>query len=225
MNQESRKKLEKFLDEKMSVICRETKDISQILDMHYVKTAKGFDNNGINWDDCGYNFFNNNNCQCLFYYASKDGKRKQAIRISIDKISSRRWRGSIGMLYRCMDEMNEIAEEFRKLKGELEKQEKIEELTKNSIYTWLNTIMKNQPYSYYIKESELKITLSVKLKYNTQLDIPIYYSNFQNIMPEVLETIQQFTENAEKRKIKALISNSKPHEQWKWAGGENGSKH
>jgi len=229
MNHESRKKLEKFLDEKTRVIYRETKNISGILDIHYVKTAKGFDNSRTDWGDDGsydIDFFNGNNCQHLYYdYNSKGRKEKETISISIDNISSSRWCGSIGMLYRCMDEMNEIAEEFRKLKGELEKQEKIEELTKNSIYTWINTIMENQPYSYYIKESALKITLSVKLRYRTQLDIPIYYSDFQNIIPEVLETIQQFTENAEKIKIKALISNSKPYEQWKWAGGKNGSKH
>ena len=221
MNYESREKLEKFLNKKLENIadtCRGDAP-APALNIHYIKTVKGFDNKEIQthnrWGDGGYNFFNSNNCQCLFYYAS------HAICVSIDEIFSGWWHGSIGMLYRCMDEMNEIAEEFRKLKGELEKQEdelekqeKIEELTKNSIYTWLETLMQNQPYSYYTIETENQIKLLIKLKNSMQLEIPIYYSRFQEIMPEILETIKRYEETVNKSKIKILINNSKPNQKW-----------
>jgi Tfp pilus assembly pilus retraction ATPase PilT len=124
------------------------------------------------------------------------------------------WDGTIGMLYRCMDEINNIAEEMRKLKGDLEKQEKINEIAKNSAKTWLKEVMKNQTYSYYTTEDENKIMLSIKMKNRVQLDIPIYYKRFQKIIPKLLETIQQFENTANKSNVKVLISNSRHNQQW-----------
>ena len=76
-------------------------------------------------------------------------------------------------------------------------------------------MFQNQPYSYYTTESDNKITLSVKLKKSMQLDIPIYYKNFQKIMPELLNSIQQFEKTANESKIKVLISNSAVGEMWR----------
>jgi len=110
-----------------------------------------------------------------------------------------------------MDEINVIAEEFRKFKGEIEKEDRINEIAKSSINTWLKTVMQNQPYTYITSEDENKITLSVKIKYDRQLDIPIYCNRFQKIMPELLETIQQYEKITSEIKVKVLISNSRHH--------------
>ena len=53
------------------------------------------------------------------------------------------------------------------------------------------------------------------MKNRLQLDIPIYFSRFQKIMPELIDTIQQFEKTANEAKIKVLISNSKVNQQWK----------
>jgi len=134
--------------------------------------------------------------------------------ISIDGILSDRWKISVGMLYRCMDTMDIIAKEFRQLANDLEKEEKIVEMGRNSIHPWLKTILQNQPYSYYTTKGENKIVLSVKMENRMQLDIPIYLKSFQKIMPELLHTIQQFEKVIGEAKIKVLISNSNVNRQW-----------
>ena len=216
MNYKNEIKLRDFLKEKLRKIYGETREDKSRLDISRIKTEKGFETSGVHhvrWGD-GYAFSNNNGCQCFIYF---EGKRmRKIITMSIDGISSSSgWYGTVGMLYRCMDDINEIAEEFRQLKSDLEKQEKIEDIAKNSIKTWLKAVLQNQPYSYYATVSENKITLSIKLKNRLQLDIPIYFSSFQKIMPELLNTIQQFEKTANEAKIKVLISNSQPNQQWK----------
>jgi hypothetical protein len=191
----------------------ETRDDKTAFDMSFIK-SKGFEKADIQndyWGD-GYEFSNSNGCLCYLYFKGK-GKQK-VIFINIDGISSNGWYGSIGMLYRCMDEISSIAKELRELKGNLQKQEKINELAGNSIHTWLKTILQNQPYSYYTTTYKNKITLSVKLKNRAQLDIPLYFKNFQKIMPDLLPTIQQFEKTANESKLRVLINNSSTHQQW-----------
>jgi len=169
-------------------------DVNPKLDISSIEEVKGWkktDDKHYRYGD-GYAFSNGNGCKCNVYFKGKKEKRKMLLSIAIDDISSSVWKGTVGSLYCCMDNIDEIASEFRKFKGELDKQEKIEQISQNSITTWLKAIFKNQPYSYYTTESDNKITLSVKLKKGMQLDIPIYYKTFQKIMPELLNSIQQF---------------------------------
>jgi len=220
-----KRKLEKFLDDKLRKIFEETRDDKPALDLSYIKTEKGFENSIIqNNYGGGYVFSNSNNCCCYLYF--NDKKKKKLISIAIDDIGSlHKWYGTVEMLYRCMDEINEIAKEFRQLKCNSEKQEKIHvekqvkqekinEIYKNSAHTWLKTLMKNQPYSYYTTEDKNKITLSIKMKNNMQLDIPVYHNKFQKIIPKLSETIQQFEKTISKSNIRVLISDSRPNQQW-----------
>jgi hypothetical protein len=209
MNSKSEREAKKFLNEKMRKILSEIRADKTKLDRSCVQ-SKGFEQSDIKhsfWGD-GYEFVNDNGCRCYLHFYGYGKIKKRLVRIAIDGVSSNGWFKTVTGLYRCMDEINGIAEEFRKFVGELEKQEKIDDIAKNSIVTWLETVMRNQPYSYYTTTSENKITLSVKMENNLQLDIPIYYSRFQKIMPELLDTIQRFEEIVKKSKIKVLVSNS-----------------
>jgi len=213
MNFEIKIKLEKFLYSKFRTIYYETLRDKSKLDLDYIK-CKGFEKLDVQhclWGN-GYDFFNNNACHCFLHFRGKN--KQKHVSIMVDGIASYGWYGSVGMLYRCMDEIDGIANELRELRNNLEKQEKIDVIAKNSIKTWLKSIFQNQPYSYYTTESENKITLSIKLKHRTQLDIPIYYKRFQKIMPELLNTIQQFEEGVNKGKIKVLITNTGLHQEW-----------
>lgn len=205
-------KLVNFLNEKMGKIFDETIGYHPELDLSYIQQEKGFNKSLTDhgWRGRGYKFTNSAGYHCFCSI-----ERYYSIGIEIDNISSHMWDGTIGMLYRCMDEINNIAEEMRKLKGDLEKQEKINEIAKNSAKTWLKEVMKNQTYSYYTTEDENKIMLSIKMKNRVQLDIPIYYKRFQKIIPKLLETIQQFENTANKSNVKVLISNSRHNQQWK----------
>jgi len=214
MNDKNQQKLTNFLDEKIRKIVDETRNENPKLNLTYIKTAKGFENSIIrnrNWGD-GYMFVNRSGYQCYLYFKGKWTGR--TISITIDNISSSGCPGTIGTLFRCMDEIDVIAKEVQQLKNELEKQEKINIMAKNSINTWLKSVIQNQPYSFYTTEDENKITLSIKIKNGTQLDIPIYYKRFQKIMPILMETIQQFEETVNKSTVKVLICNSKPNQQW-----------
>ena len=216
MTYEIKRKLITFLSNKLRKIYYETTDDKPRLNIFQIKTEKGFDSNVIEnhgYYENGYNFFNDNGCQCFLMFG--DGaKKKKVISIAIDDIGSNGWYGTIGMLYRCIDEIDDIATEFRQLRSNLEKQEKIDNIAKNSIYTWLKTIMHNQPYSYYTTEEKHKITLSIKIKNRMQLDVPIYFKKFQKIMPHLAEAIQQFENTVNQSKIKVLIGNSQPEQKW-----------
>jgi hypothetical protein len=113
-----------------------------------------------------------------------------------------------------LEQLPSIEKEFIEFAQNVDKQVKIADISKNSIITWLKTLCKDihQPYDSTVDEH--KVTLSVKMKYSTQLDIPIYYKNFQKIMPEILNTIQQYEEVLNKTKIKINISNNRVGQRW-----------
>jgi hypothetical protein len=108
-----------------------------------------------------------------------------------------------------------LAKEYRAFLAEEEKQEKIRTLSRNSIETWLETVVRNTGYSYYTKETAKGITLSIKLKYGMQLNIPVYYKAFQRIIPEIPNTIQKYEAAARESKLKIVIANTAPRTQWK----------
>ncbi|MDR2510873.1 MAG: hypothetical protein LBC89_00090 [Bacteroidales bacterium] len=119
------------------------------------------------------------------------------------------------LVYLIFENASQIETECYKLKADLEKQEKIAQLAKSSILVWLETVMKNSGYQYYITQDTHKITLSIKMKHGMQLDIPIYFRRFQKQMPDLLETIKEYENIIVNRKHKVLISNLKSQKQWK----------
>ena len=72
--------------------------------------------------------------------------------------------------------------------------------------------MKNNGYSYRIdKSTNNKLTLFVKINEKLQLEIPIYYESFQEIVPLIPETIKQYETLIKENKIKVLINNLPPY--------------
>ena len=95
-----------------------------------------------------------------------------------------------------------------------EKEEKIKEISKNSIEIWLTAALKDKDYSYYISKGENKVMLSVRMKNGTQLDIPVYYKRFRKIMPDIIETIEKYEQLIDNTSIKVLMSNLKANAIW-----------
>ena len=212
MNNTGEFKLERFLNNKIRELSRERYDDRHRFSTSFIQNTKGFivSDARLWWGDC-YAFTDSKDAKCIIY-CKKDIQKSMTI--SIDGMRSGRWKISVGMLYRCMDTMENIAKEFRQLANDLKKEEKIVEMGRNSIHPWLKSILQNQPYSYYTTESENKIVLSIKMENRMQLDIPIYLKSFQKIMPELLHTIQQFERVIHGTKIKVLISNLNINRQW-----------
>ncbi|MDR3285824.1 MAG: hypothetical protein LBT27_00085 [Prevotellaceae bacterium] len=72
-----------------------------------------------------------------------------------------------------------LEKEYLQFSDELDKLDKIMDVSTNSIKIWLKELLKDSGYTYYTEESDNKIILSVKMKNGTQLNVPIYNNRFQ----------------------------------------------
>jgi hypothetical protein len=229
MNHETRNKLQRFLNEKTHQIYRETREEKAVFDLAHIKTMAGFDvkeetrnlrndkRELVPYED-KYTIFKRNDPSCLLKVGIPRERGRVDACMGIDDIWGYTYtfeKNNVGgMVTRCLDEMDAITKELRALRAELEKQEKINDIAKNGINTWLKVILQNQPHPYYTTVAENKITLSIQLKNRLQLNIPIYFARFQKIMPNVLETIQQFGDCVNKGNMKITISNTSANQQW-----------
>ena len=114
-----------------------------------------------------------------------------------------------------------IAQNFKSLEddclkqqNELDKKNKIFELSKNSTLTWLTNMFKDSDYTYSIEESSIRVMLSIKMKNNMQLNIPIYYKNFQKVMPKLMDFINEYEKLIENSDFKATVTNLKKTQSW-----------
>jgi Mg2+ and Co2+ transporter CorA len=119
------------------------------------------------------------------------------------------------LVYLLFENAAQIEKGILELKADIEKQEKIDEMSEQSIKTWVSTILKGSGYKYYISEYNHKIILSIKMEHGTQLDIQIYFRNFQKQMSDLLETIKEYEKVIAASKVKILISNHKINANWK----------
>ena len=122
-----------LLDKLLSKIYIEKLGDNPKLDISYIKTVKGFEKFYIEHHNLKevFVFSNGKGCRCRLRYEGK--QRLQKISVEIDGlVISSGWYGTVGMLYRCMDEIDTIAQGCRQLQSDLEKQGKINEIPKNN---------------------------------------------------------------------------------------------
>jgi hypothetical protein len=82
---------------------------------------------------------------------------------------------------------------FIEAQNDLIKQVKIKKIQASSAYDWIDNLMKNSPYPYKIEQShKTKLHLSVKITDKLKLEIPVLYSRFEKIIPELMNTIQRY---------------------------------
>ncbi|MDR2679717.1 MAG: hypothetical protein LBC47_02780 [Tannerella sp.] len=117
-------------------------------------------------------------------------------------------------LSQVLSQFDEWKAEYQSFSERMEKSDKLNDISKNSVTVWLREMLKNSSYIYYIDEAENKSTLHIQLKKGMQLDIPIYYKSFQKIMPDLPDTIQKYEDFVNNCGIKVLISNSNPKQEW-----------
>jgi hypothetical protein len=99
-----------------------------------------------------------------------------------------------GFLHRFLDDLAGIEAEYLEYADRAEKEEKIAQLCRNSITTWLEALLKDSPYAYQAEKDDDRIRLKVTLKNKTQVELPIYHSNFQATMPLLLGEIRKLEE-------------------------------
>ncbi|MDR3355633.1 MAG: hypothetical protein LBO04_00385 [Spirochaetaceae bacterium] len=121
----------------------------------------------------------------------------------------------IGLIYRLLENFKNIAEEYVKLRGEIERNEKLRRLTINSIETWLALICKNISLPYHIVKMESQAALYLLLRNGRQLEIYIPYNNFQQILSGLEDTINKYAALQDGSAAKVLISNRSNSIRWK----------
>jgi hypothetical protein len=132
-----------------------------------------------------------------------------------------RFRGESTLVYEWLTNLSAIEAKFIDFDAVVTKEDKIKEIARNSINTYINAVMANGLYQYYISEDEHKITLCIKMKKNMQINIPIPYKSFQKVLPHIMGIIQSYKTLIQQSPIKALIVNSALNTQWKGNKNEN----
>ncbi|MDR2097837.1 MAG: hypothetical protein LBP37_04885 [Spirochaetaceae bacterium] len=121
----------------------------------------------------------------------------------------------ISLIYRLLESFKTIAGEYAKLRGEIERGEKLRRLTIDSLETWLTLICKNISLPYHIIKMENQAALYLLLQNGRQLEIYIPYSNFQQVLPGLEDTIKQYISMQKDCAAKVLISNRREGIRWK----------
>jgi hypothetical protein len=113
----------------------------------------------------------------------------------------------IGLVYRLLENFKGIAEEYARLRAEIERNEKLRRLTIGSIETWLALICKNIALPYRVVKMESQAVLYLLLQNGRQLEIYIPYNNFQQVLAGLEDTINKYVNLQHDCAAKDLISN------------------
>jgi hypothetical protein len=228
-NSSSRQKLQEFLNGKMRKMQDATKDIPtrfneliRVLQTGEINGYKAEYGNKYGWyNSGGWQISKKPDCYVVLFLENVGQGRTIRFNLSINEVTSNTYQGTTAMLYKCLDELDSIEQEFLGMLPKLEKQEKeqekrakIKEITKNSAKMWVKELLKGSSYTYCIEEMDSKIVLSVKMKNGTQLDIPIHYNRFQKVMPEVMNIIKDVEKMIDEKDIKILILNTRVKNDW-----------
>jgi hypothetical protein len=165
-----------------------------------------------------------NGCKIIFTKERREKKGKTTVLVPSPRVvivtiidgTEIRWSISrkFDFANRVLRQFDTLEKEFRDFSIEAEKQEKIRTLSQGGIQTWITSVLKGTSYSYYTEESKNRIDLHIKLKKGMMLTIPIYYKNFQKIMPEILKTIQSYENCFNASSIITIMEKSPTNIQW-----------
>jgi hypothetical protein len=215
---EVRDRLCRFLSDKLREICYASnseksnwKVVETELNIGFFQGYKTESEKHHYRDGNNWKVYLNDNCYVSLFSPVK-GRKEMCLHIF--DISPRDWYCSENFFRKTVEELPKIASEFEMLKGRLEKLEKIVAMSQKSVHIWLSATMQNIGYEYYTTTDRHRVLLSVKMKRGVQLDIPIYFTKFQQIMPQLLEAIRSYEATIKENSIKMLISNIKKTEKW-----------
>ncbi|MDR3342369.1 MAG: hypothetical protein LBT14_06200 [Treponema sp.] len=163
--------------------------------------------------------------ECVLEFSTVQGKKRLSIVLNIqgqDTITCQ-WSVDNGeCVYRLLHSFDTIGKKYRDFIARAEKREKISTLARDSIKTWITAILQDSPYSYCTEEMVTKMVLYIQLKNKRQLKIDIQYKSFQETMPELLQTIQQYEHMLNNEKFNVSIMQSSPHTKWIKGTGQKG---
>jgi hypothetical protein len=65
---------------------------------------------------------------------------------------------------------------------------------------------RNSNYKYSLTETEKEIMLSISLRNKVQLSIPVYYRQYEKILPQIMATVKAYEDAVAATKIDVFIS-------------------
>ena len=82
--------------------------------------------------------------------------------------------------------------ELESVAYQIDKIKKLRSMASKNIELWINDLMKELDYNYYIKTEKNRSNLCVQFSHKKMLEIPIYHKNYQQNIPKVIKTIEIF---------------------------------
>jgi hypothetical protein len=162
-----------------------------------------------------YELINNSGGGCNLYFSSKYEKLFYidffVKNIKINALSS----ADHG---HCIVPVLQQLETIEKELAEMEKNQKIDDMAKTSIETWIDAILTQTNYAYYTEATKTGITLCVRIKKHLQMNIPITYKSFLEIMPGILKTIHDYENFIKDQTQKIFIIGAARTKSWKNRG-------
>jgi hypothetical protein len=121
----------------------------------------------------------------------------------------------LNMVYSYLDLLEQLSNKFvqlSKLKKEADdeqasinvKERRIKEMQSKSAEDWITILLKNSGYQFRLEKSSARIVVYVKITPQLQLVVPIMKKNFQETVPDIIQTIKSFENSVKESKIKGV---------------------
>ena len=96
------------------------------------------------------------------------------------------------------------------------KKEKVQKIETGSAKDWLNYLLKDAGYPFYVEEFKNKVTLEVKMNEKQVLEMHIFNKQFQTVIPKIMETIKRFEACIKESEIKVSLYDASRDSAWKF---------
>jgi len=104
-------------------------------------------------------------------------------------------------LYCFMDQFEDMERDYLQMNERFDKLE----ATANVIRQQIVEIFHSSAYEYHLEETDNKILLSVPLCNRVHLSIPVYYRQYRQILPHVIETVKAYEKVVTGSKIRVFV--------------------
>ena len=160
-------------------------------------SMRDFNGNGLRIDIRG--FYYSGQIDAGFYFSLR--------RFDIDNL--------INYIISVFQNLPKWLEELDSITHSVNKAEKIRSIAEKNIELWIDDLMMDHNFTYLIRKEKEKSVLCVRFKYKKMLEIPIFHKNYQQTLPNLIETIKLFLKASEESPLFVHIKTYGNNINWK----------